>query len=73
MIVLLPFYVSSWLDLTLVSNGLVTMCVCEVLNDFSSENMPILCLNVDAHWKDVSISKPKWNLNKANWPIFNKL
>ena len=67
-------HVSSWLDLTLISNGLVAMCEWEVLNDFRIDHIPILtCLNVDGHWKGVPISKPKWNLNKANWPLFNKL
>ena len=45
-----------------------------MLNDFSSDSMTILtCLSVDGHWKDVPISKSKWNLNKANWPLFNKM
>ena len=64
----------SWLDISLVSDDMVSKCEWEVLNDLNSDHLPILThYNVDIVWKGDSTNKPKWNLHKANWPLFTSL
>ena len=63
----LPFFTKatippSWLDISLVSDHMVSKCEWEVLNDLNSDHLPILThYNVDIVWKGDSTNKPKWN------------
>ena len=68
------FNARSWLGNTLVLSHVVTKCEWEVLNDLSSDHIPVLTYrNVDSQWKNIPIIKPKWNLTKADWNLFSKL
>ena len=45
-----------------------------MLNDTYSDHHPILThYNFGNVWRNISTNKPKWNLNKANWPRFTSL
>ena len=60
----------SWLDISMVSDHMVSKYEWEVLNDLYSVHLPILTHhNVDIVWKVVLTIKLKWNLNKANCPF----
>ena len=64
----------SWLDIALVSDHMVPSCEWEVLNELNSDHSPVLTqYNVGNIWNNLPTTKPKWNLSKANWPLFTSL
>ena len=68
------FNTPSWLVITLVPEHIVSKCVWEVINDLNSDHLPVLTqYKVNNAWRNISTRKPKWNLNKANWPLFKSL
>ena len=59
------------MTITMVSEDMAPKCDWEVVNDFSSDHLPIIVsYNLNNCWVDQPKYKVRWNFTKTNWKKF---